>query len=334
MSSANYAIKVAIDSLDIETARSMLRDALKDADAETYYLASLVALDNEQKKGFLQKALELDPFHEKAHAALGENRNKNSESIQPEKTHSTSNPASVATIDIDQFITANVGGSNETVPMYVIPVETGLIRTQLRKDSRVLLVERDERAEWFMCGYLSPVGQPVIGWIPYIHLKNITYMNSEIDFLDLPITRFEPYNTRAEVQKLIVEKKKKLKSTSALIAQIVFLSIFSLIFNCLGLGMIFSGVLGLLGITFIAMGILFFFLIFKISKQLKVVQEFNLPLNEELKRLDTLQKEIRNEYERLRDDQRITMGFQSGLDTAKNLVGIAGETVAKKILRR
>jgi hypothetical protein len=54
MSSISSQIRDAIDSYDIDGARKLLRDALKDPDAETFYLASLVSLDDEQKRGFLQ----------------------------------------------------------------------------------------------------------------------------------------------------------------------------------------------------------------------------------------------------------------------------------------
>ncbi len=70
MSERNADIKAAIDSFDLETARKLLRDSLPEADAETYYLASKVALDDEQKEEFLKKAIELDPFHEAARKAL------------------------------------------------------------------------------------------------------------------------------------------------------------------------------------------------------------------------------------------------------------------------
>lgn len=70
MSSLNLEIKQAIDSFDIDRARKLLSTALKEANAETYYLASMVALNNQQKLEFLDKALELDPHFEKAFAEL------------------------------------------------------------------------------------------------------------------------------------------------------------------------------------------------------------------------------------------------------------------------
>ncbi|NDJ51794.1 MAG: hypothetical protein GYB68_01765 [Chloroflexi bacterium] len=68
---SNEEIRAAIDSFDIDQARVLLRDALKDnPDAETYYLASMVALNDRQKRNFLEKALEMDPFHAEADEEL------------------------------------------------------------------------------------------------------------------------------------------------------------------------------------------------------------------------------------------------------------------------
>lgn len=70
MSGLNDEIRAALDAFDTEKARQLLRDAIKEADAETYYLASLAAIDDRQKNSFLEKALELDPFHAEAYTAL------------------------------------------------------------------------------------------------------------------------------------------------------------------------------------------------------------------------------------------------------------------------
>ncbi|PDW05059.1 hypothetical protein [Candidatus Viridilinea mediisalina] len=71
MSKFNSQIQSAIDTFDADKARVLLREALQDSpDAETYYLASLVAINAQQQRKFLDKALELDPFHPAAHAAL------------------------------------------------------------------------------------------------------------------------------------------------------------------------------------------------------------------------------------------------------------------------
>lgn len=63
-------IRAAIDILDIDRARELLRTELKDPTAEVYYLASLAAVNDKQRLDFLQKALELDPFHRESYVEL------------------------------------------------------------------------------------------------------------------------------------------------------------------------------------------------------------------------------------------------------------------------
>ena len=71
MSESLEEIQRAIDTFDIEKARGLIRDQLQsDPSADLYFLASQVALNDDQKREFLQKALDLDPFHIKADAAL------------------------------------------------------------------------------------------------------------------------------------------------------------------------------------------------------------------------------------------------------------------------
>jgi len=70
MSSKNAEIKTAIDSFDLSRARDLLREAMPEANAETFYLASRAALDDEQRLEFLERAVALDPFHEAARTAL------------------------------------------------------------------------------------------------------------------------------------------------------------------------------------------------------------------------------------------------------------------------
>ncbi|MDX2139570.1 MAG: hypothetical protein SF123_15905 [Chloroflexota bacterium] len=72
MSKLNNEIRQRIDSFDIEGARALLRQAVSDANAETYYLASLVALDTKQAQRFLEKCLTLDPKHNDARHKLRE----------------------------------------------------------------------------------------------------------------------------------------------------------------------------------------------------------------------------------------------------------------------
>lgn len=71
MQGLHAQIRNAIAINDFERARDLLRQALRESpDAETYYLASQVALSDEQKREFLSKALERDPFHREARYAL------------------------------------------------------------------------------------------------------------------------------------------------------------------------------------------------------------------------------------------------------------------------
>lgn len=75
MSDFTSEIRTAIDSLDMERARELLREALKqNPSAEIYYLASLAALNEQQKNQFLEKAIELDPFHKEANDELGKSK--------------------------------------------------------------------------------------------------------------------------------------------------------------------------------------------------------------------------------------------------------------------
>lgn len=337
MSNKNSEIKKAIDTFDTETARSLLREALKEANAETYYLASLVALDDEQKNNFLKKAVELDPFHEKSHASLkGISTSAPSSVITTPKKeiNSDNSQSSAPASDINQFIMATVQSESDSIAMNIIPIETGFLRTQLHKGSQVLLIERDEQAEWFLCGYLSPIGQPVIGWIMSQFLFDINFKGNKINVLDLPITRFTISNTRADVQKLIVEKKRKKKNippaiptsaTIGLVVGVIVLMIFMIsIFNdkpYLGCGIPF--LLEIVAVIYIRT---------TYKENFNSFKENHSKLAEEINRLNLLQKDMRNEYEIMRDDQRINLGIQAGLDTAKNLVGIAGNTVAQKIL--
>jgi putative sterol carrier protein len=65
----NNGIRKAIDEFDFETARISLKTALKlKPDADTYYLASMLAENEKEKLKYLEKALDKDPFHEEAFA--------------------------------------------------------------------------------------------------------------------------------------------------------------------------------------------------------------------------------------------------------------------------
>jgi len=76
-------IRNAIEMGDMGLARARLQEPLKNPDAETYYLASLVALSEDQRERFLQESLSLDPFYQPAVEALGSLRSTTGE-LQPD----------------------------------------------------------------------------------------------------------------------------------------------------------------------------------------------------------------------------------------------------------
>jgi hypothetical protein len=109
MSNLNDEIRAAIDTSDVDRARALLREALNDTpDADTYYLASLVALSDDQKQRFLKKATELDPFHSEAHAALGATaQNKPAAPAPQETAPATTAPSFEPPAETAETTTAN-----------------------------------------------------------------------------------------------------------------------------------------------------------------------------------------------------------------------------------
>ncbi len=63
MSDYKSEIRAAIDQFDMDTAQQLLAIALKNPDAEIFYLASLLSLDPLQKNQYLQEAISLDPSY-------------------------------------------------------------------------------------------------------------------------------------------------------------------------------------------------------------------------------------------------------------------------------
>ncbi len=91
-------IEQAIKRGDAEQARELLRDELlSNPTAEAYYLASLVAFDEEQQREFLEKALAIYPFHKKAYSLLRNINFKRSKAAESGvEVRSTASPQSVA----------------------------------------------------------------------------------------------------------------------------------------------------------------------------------------------------------------------------------------------
>lgn len=64
-------IQTAIDNFQMDEARQLLREELQqNPTAETYFLASQAAKTHGQRVAFLEKTLDLDPFHQAAHDEL------------------------------------------------------------------------------------------------------------------------------------------------------------------------------------------------------------------------------------------------------------------------
>lgn len=80
MNAINQEIQSALASNEIERARAVFNAARQQgtADAETYYLASQIAIDTDQRRVFLEKAVELNPFHTIAYQNLQLIRNSSS----------------------------------------------------------------------------------------------------------------------------------------------------------------------------------------------------------------------------------------------------------------
>lgn len=82
----------ALQESDFERARELLKVALQNPTPEIYYCAAQAALNKQQKKSFLEKALALDPFYTPAAESLGKFReepqeiNKNSNHSETETT--------------------------------------------------------------------------------------------------------------------------------------------------------------------------------------------------------------------------------------------------------
>ena len=203
MSELNSQIKDAIDMFDTDKARTLLRDALKDANAETYYLASLVALDDRQRKMFLEKALEIDPFHANAYSALNDKNTQGMPSTE-------SSPASDEETDSEDAIYITGAVSENLANLYTIPHKDSITRTNVPQGSEVQIFERDEQNNWYYVSYLSTIGAQVYGWIKANVIDSLHIADVPINPNDLPITEFRQ-NIRDDVLELIELKKQSIK---------------------------------------------------------------------------------------------------------------------------
>lgn len=198
MSELNVRIRQAIDSFDVENARKLLRDALKEANAETYYLASLVALDDRQRQSFLEKALEIDPFHADAYTAL------NTASSEGAETNADSEEDGI-------YVTGTILNSAVDRNLYIIPHKSGPVRTTLEPGSKIRIFERDDFDEWYYIEYVSTLGTEIYGWMPVNSVSDLHVEDIAVKSSDLPITEFRQ-NIREDVLELINLKKQNVSS--------------------------------------------------------------------------------------------------------------------------
>lgn len=71
MSDKLKEIQTAIDNFQMDDARQLVREELQDnPSADGYYLASKAAINHGQRMQYLEKTIELDPFHQTAHDEL------------------------------------------------------------------------------------------------------------------------------------------------------------------------------------------------------------------------------------------------------------------------
>lgn len=82
----NAQIRVKINFGELEDARTLLAEALPKGNAETYYLASLVATSDEERYRYLESAIAYDDTHEEAQIAFAELMECNPHYYDPRKT--------------------------------------------------------------------------------------------------------------------------------------------------------------------------------------------------------------------------------------------------------
>ncbi|MBL8095510.1 MAG: hypothetical protein JNL73_15165 [Anaerolineales bacterium] len=244
-------IRLAIDSFAIARARDLLREALKSPTAETYFLAAQVALDEDQKTRFLEQAVALDPFHEQAVTALGQQK------IDAPPVRNVSSPAPVP-----EYVTARA--KLEAAALYRFPWPKAPVRTHLVPGAQLALVERTESGQWLNVLYLGTANRVIVGWLPAQQVERIALGETPVNLLDLPISEFQ-HNTRDDIVDLTQMLKRANATANGLVAGGIGLVglglIWALLFSSLGsapLRMVVYAISGLavvLGVGGAAIGI-------------------------------------------------------------------------------
>lgn len=200
MSTKNPEIQTAIDEMNIARARELLRDALSEANGETYYLAARVAIDDEQRLGFLQKSVELDPFNEKAYKELQNLKLKDTPSTPPPAPPPAPAEAVVAAPVAAEplqpkALTIQVKSSQNLLRL---PWPTAAVRSNMSSGTQAMPLGRTESGNWINVLYVGSTGHEVLGWILTRQAGQARYGNQEVRLMDLPITNFE-YNTKQDM---------------------------------------------------------------------------------------------------------------------------------------
>lgn len=302
MTKHNDDLKAAIDAMDLDKARRIFRDAQAEADAETYYLAAKIALDDEQKQEFLQKALELDPFHEKARAAL-KGDSQAAATSAPATTPSPA-PTSVGAASPEDFVSATVKAPKGQTNLMLIPFEQGEVRTVVKDAATVYIVARytdPYKRTWYNVVYQSTVST-AHGWLPGETLGDLHVRGQEIEPMDIPVTEFQfnkkdDFAQRLQHIQLIEIWGIGTPMAFAFVCHILFYSFedFLMAVSCLG------SVVGML----IAIG---------------VAVRFYPGKGKEGAELIRIRKSLRSDYEVMRDDQRENMMMGAALQLGTNVI--------------
>ncbi len=200
MTDYHAEIRTAIDQFELEHAQQLLKQALKNPDAETYYLAARLAIDEEQRNDFLQKALALNPFHQKAQQVL-------------------KGPAN----DDKALLVASIRWAD--TKLYMIPNRHGGVKAMLYAPTKVMPIFRTGSGNWIEVLYQDSKGTSVVGWLPKFAVGRITLDEQEISLMDLPVTNFELSNRNQllEIQKFGIGREKEPQSCMTwVITAIVF----------------------------------------------------------------------------------------------------------------
>ena len=196
MSEMNSEIREAIKASDMETARRLLRDALAEANAETYYLASLVALDAGQKQEFLEKSLTLDPFYQDAYDAI--NSIKQSNNISDMNQPSSSEEPSQHQAESIVLPEATIIDSGE---VYGIPHSKSSLLSSLPKDMKIGVISRDPLTNWANITFVNSIGRRAFCWTPVTNLESFSYQGQSASLDDLTVSQLE-FNSREEIDEL------------------------------------------------------------------------------------------------------------------------------------